>query len=97
MVPKAGSHLDFGSEGEIAGIAEAGDDIALGGELVVDGAAPNFALGLATEHIFNAYGTGDGDDDMDLGGMAFFAQELDGLDEQTPPQVGCPKDRHEPS
>jgi len=74
-------HLHFCAKGEVAGIAEAGDDIAFCRELVVDGAAPDAALGLPTQDIFDPDGAGDGDDNMDLRGVSFFAQVLDGFDE----------------
>ena len=75
-------YLGFGAEGEVAGVAEAGDDITFGGQLVIDGAAPDLALGLTAQDEFYSDSTGDGDDDMDLGGVAFLAQVLDGLDER---------------
>jgi hypothetical protein len=73
--------LYFIAVGEVAGVTEAGDDIAFGGELIIDGAAPDAALGFFAQDVLNPDGTGDGDDDVDLGGVAFFAEVLDGLDE----------------
>jgi len=72
--------LYFIAVGEVAGITEAGDDIAFGGELIIDGAAPDAALGFFPQDVLDPHGTGDGDDNVDLGGMAFFAKVLNGLD-----------------
>jgi hypothetical protein len=74
-------HLRLVTVREVAGVAKAGDDITLGGEFVVDGAAPDAALGFLPQDVFDPHGTGDGDDDVDLGGVAFFAEVLDRLDE----------------
>jgi len=71
--------LNLCAVGEIAGVAETGDDIAFCREFVIDGAAPYFAIGFAAEDEFDADRAGDRRDDMDLGGMAFLTEILDGL------------------
>ena len=37
--------------------------------------------GSSAQDVLDPDGTGDGDDDVDLGGVAFFAEVLDGFDE----------------
>src|ERR1700731_2655943 len=77
-------HLDFGAEGEVAGVPQSGYDIAFGGELIVDGAAPDPAVGFASQDKFYPHGAGDGYDDMDFGRMSLFPEVLDGFDEGGP-------------
>src|SRR5947209_16760750 len=68
--------LNLGAEGKVAGIAEARYDVAFGCKLVVDSAAPNKGFGYFPPQVFNAYGAGNGRNDVNGFGLAFFFQLL---------------------
>src|SRR5882762_8065439 len=79
LTPGGELHLDLCAESQVAGIAQSRHDITFGGEFIVDGPAPDLTAGFATKDVFYAHGAGDGNHYMDLGGMAFLAEELNGL------------------
>jgi len=93
----SGLHLDFDAKSEVPGVSQPGNDIALGCQLVIDGPAPYLTIGFASQDIFDTHGTGDGDDDMHLGGVPFFAEILDRLDQGGPGgEHGVGNDDHPP-
>ena len=72
--------LQFVAEGEVAGVAEAGDDVGVAGELFIDGGDPEgdfFAEAL--REMVHGVGAGDGADQVDGNGFAaFLAEFVDG-------------------
>ena len=69
--------LQLPAEGEVAGVAEAGDDVAVAGKFLVDGGHPEGDLvAVALGKMVHGVGAGDGADEVDGDGFAPFLDEL---------------------
>ena len=69
--------LQFPAEGEVAGVAEAGDDVGVAGEFLVDGGDPEGDfISVALGEVVHGVGAGDGADEVDGDGIAAFLDEF---------------------
>ena len=69
--------LQLFSEGEVAGVADAGDDVAAAGELLVDGGDPEGdVVAVADGQLFHGITACDGGDEVDGGGFTAILDEL---------------------
>ena len=72
-----GQSSEFVAEGEVAGIAQARDDVAVAGEFLVDGGDPEGDfVAKALGEMVHGVGAGDGADQVDRNGVAALLDEL---------------------
>ena len=77
MLTNVARPLQFVTEGEVAGVAEAGDDVAVAGEFLVDGGHPEGDfVAIELGEMVHGVGAGDGADQVDGDGVAALLDEL---------------------
>ena len=75
--PTRSAISEFVAEGEVAGVTEAGDDVAVAGEFFVDGGDPEGDfIAEALGEMVHSVGAGDGADQVDGDGVAALLDEL---------------------
>ena len=77
MLTNVARPLQLVAEGEVAGVAEAGDDVAVAGEFLVDGGHPEGDfVAIELGEMVHGVGAGDGADQVDGDGVAALLDEL---------------------